>query len=252
MPVDPPEPEPEPEPNPSIPRLPGPPIVHDWRVYAGIAAALAGVLVFALVSINHEMVLAWRRIDAGAVELSGSKIKGPFWMESTFPTSGIISSETGGACLFADLTRFNVPANAPRPCQNHSQCAIQDGSGWDGFCDVDGTKICWVRPGGNEFCNKKPFEPRKIGEIYHTFPDGTAPFDLSTPHYMVNGQLLPFTERFSTRGSPPNQRKIDWRVLTCLNSKFDITNTSATPPCADGVEGNELRVWGPITPLDNP
>jgi hypothetical protein len=123
--------------------------------------------------------------------------------ESTHPTA-IESNGKGGACLIADLNSFGIPAmpgNPTRRCTLNADC--QGGlnvpgtptAGWWGYCDMDGDKKCWVRPGPPPvFCNI----------------NGTVrPLDkvIDTPHVSID----PFKAKFPG--------PVRWRAIACLNGK---------------------------------
>jgi hypothetical protein len=145
--------------------------------------------------------------EPGKVELlnppntPGNQIWATFVMsESTHPTA-IESPGTGGACLLADLNGFNLPNMAsPRNCTKNADCQaglndVTAGTGgWWGYCDIEGDKKCWVRPGiPPKLCKKGALTKDTVNE---------------TPHY----DLDTFKARFP--GS------IRWRAAACLNG-FD-------------------------------
>ena len=120
--------------------------------------------------------------------------------ESTHPTA-IESNGKGGACLIADLNAFGIPVMAGNPtrrCTKNADCQGltipgTNTAGWWGYCDMEGDKNCWVRPGTQPaFCNI----------------NGTIrPLDkvIDTPHVSID----PFKAKFPG--------PVRWRAIACLN-----------------------------------
>src|SRR5262245_40440863 len=231
MPVDP--PEPGPEPTPSIPRLPGPPLVRDWRVLAAIAAALA-----LAASISAILGLYWKGniITAEKVMVVGpDELQGEFTVSTTrFDPRKITSKRTGGACLVADFNDVDIPKmGGNRFCSKNSDCnekTLSDGSiekllptGWGGYCDTQ-AQTCWVRPGSGKdwaLCNKTPmylgppdFDPPPDGEPVYPSPgkrwdDGKYPSNL-TKYKLTKPFNFP-----AGWGRPNYNGPSKWRVAAC-------------------------------------
>ncbi len=162
-----------------------------------------------------------KKISAGAIEFSpeygpaGHKLVGSFKISTSPSQNAIRSNGTGGACLVADLNRFDKPTRASngqnRKCTKNSDCKAGLPSSWSGYCDVDGGKTCWVRPG-----------------------------DLAKPRYPEHAPL----ESFSRVYPGP----VRWRVVACLNG-IDPTTQQYYPGCGvTDPEHKEMRmeVLGPI------
>jgi len=194
-----------------------------------------------------------KKISAGAIEFSpeygpaGHKLVGSFKISTSPSQNAIRSNGTGGACLVADLNRFDKPTRASngqnRKCTKNSDCKAGLPSSWSGYCDVDGGKTCWVRPGpGNaELCNKSlNYTPPRVWEEDVDHPSNTTPFDLAKPRYPEHAPL----ESFSRVYPGP----VRWRVVACLNG-IDPTTQQYYPGCGvTDPEHKEMRmeVLGPI------
>lgn len=211
----------------------------------------------AIAAIGTLGLIAWgqptprRKISAGAIKFSPAtnppKLQGSFKISTSPSQNAIRSNGTGGACLVADLNRFDKPTRASngqnRKCTKNSDCKAGLPSSWSGYCDVDVGKTCWVRPGpGNaELCNKSlNYTPPRVWEEDVDHPSNTTPFDLAKPRYPEHAPL----ESFSRVYPGP----VRWRVVACLNGK-DPTTQQYYPGCgvADP-EHKEMRmeVFGPI------
>lgn len=124
--------------------------------------------------------------------------------DSTHPTA-IASPGTGGACLVADLNAHGLPVmSAPRRCTKNADCqgglgVVGSTEGWWGYCDIEGDKKCWIRPGKQpELCKVGP-QPKDV--------------DVETPHF-------PITAAFKARFPGP----LRWRAVACLNGYNGSTN----------------------------
>jgi hypothetical protein len=159
-----------------------------------------------------------------------SEIKGSFMVYTPILKLGSIQSQgIGGACLVADLNQFGKPDMSGVTggrCKKNSDCQVsrlERDAGWAGYCD-GGTGICWIRPGGDEFCNRsKDYihlpELPPPGKIWEDGIKNTIPKE---PHYFQG--LFPL---------------INWRVVACLNE----TNST---DCGgdDGIK--RIEVFGKI------
>ena len=190
-----------------------------------------------------------KKISAGAIELSPAinphELQGSFMISTSFSKDAIPSNGTGGACLVADLNRFNFPTlsgGQSRKCTKNSDCLVGLPARWSGYCDVDGKRTCWVRPGpdNDDLCNKSPFVPWDEDVEHET---GKIPFDLSMPRYP---ELTPLESFSSTYPGP-----IRWRILACLNGKdlvWDPESGKNMPACAAKGASNQERmlIFGPL------
>ena len=149
-----------------------------------------------------------------------SVIRGSFTIDTPVLKHATIPSQgTGGACLVADLNKFDKPDPSgipPGGCSKNSDCQKVP-TGWSGYCDTEHKK-CWVRPGeATDFCNRsKDYPTPKIWE------DGIKN---PTPPYSVSSFVSP--------GSPV---LVEWRVAACLNQKDPMTGQDK-PGCALEVFG---------------
>lgn len=151
--------------------------------------------------------------EPGRVELAalpnsaGNEIWTTFTIkESTHPTA-IASPGTGGACLVADLNSFDMPvmSDPQRRCTKNADCqggiVNQPGSpteGWFGYCDIDGDKKCWMRPGKQlQLCKIGP-QPQNVS--------------IETPRLPLAG--------FKAAYPGP----VRWRAVACLNGYNGSTN----------------------------
>lgn len=202
--------------------------------------ALIGGLVALVWAVMNLNIRREKTIEAGDIVVSQvsntSEIKGSFkvytpWLKHN---NTILSKGTGGACLVANLNPIypGVPdiSGVPRTrrCSLNSECQKGLETGWFGYCDAGaGTGICWVKPGGDEFCNKSnmppEFPPPIIWQdgITNTVPKSTHYFQASTSN-------------------------IHWRVVACLNG-IDHTGESTTD-CRTG-GSNRIEVFGSPTPV---
>jgi hypothetical protein len=219
------------------------PITSTWKgiIFCAFAAASALGWTWSTQTID-------KKISAGAIECSpeyspaGHKLVGSFRISTSSSTNAIPSNGTGGACLVADLNRFGIPqmsAGQNRKCTKNSDCTVGLPARWSGYCDVDGERTCWVRPGpdNDDLCNKSPSIPWSE-DVDH--PAGKTPFDLSIPRYPEHAPL----ESFSSTYPGP----VRWRVVACLNG-IDPKTQQYYPGCKDiDVAHKEMRmeVFGPI------
>jgi hypothetical protein len=210
-------------------------------------AKYAFPILFAAIAVALFAAPANRAIVPGAVEFSNGKITGSFKVITTGGPDSLLSNGTGGACLFADLNRFNIPSRpTDRTCTDDSQC--QAGlpllglavSEWAGHCDKEGDHKCWVRPGpdDHELCNKQPFIPWPDNKEQKSNPDT---FDLSKRRYEVSGPgpgaaaFESFARKFPGR--------VRWRVVACLNGVF-TPQSGVFPPCATPGSTNRRLEFG--------
>ena len=214
-----------------------------------LLSAFAAALALGLIAWTWGPWILGKKISAGAIELSPAinphLLQGSFMISTSFSKAAIPSNGTGGACLVADLNRFDFPAlsgGQNRKCTKNSDCMAGLPARWSGYCDVDRERICWVRPGpdSNDLCNKSPFEPWKE-DVDH--PAGTMPLDLSKPRYPG---LAPLESFSSTYPGP-----VRWRILACLNGKdlaWDPESGENKPACAakDASDQKRRLVFGPI------
>ena len=191
-----------------------------------------------------------KKITAGEVKFSRETPNKRFVKGSFKVTEGgqgaIPSYGTGGACLIADLNKFNMPPRVNgqrRTCSQLSDC--QDGlpSGGFGYCAdaADGTaeKICWIRPGPDTLlCDKS---------IFHNPP---TVWPLGVDH-----QLTPVDVSASDL-LPQLSGPVRWRVVACLNGKDLVPNPDPGPgepavvaACGGGDLAPPLRleVFGPVS-----
>lgn len=209
----------------------------------------------AIAAIGTLGLIAWgqptprRKISAGAIKFSPAtnppKLQGSFKISTSPSRNAIPSNGTGGACLFADLNRFGIPqmsAGQNRKCTKNSDCTVGLPARWSGYCDVDGERTCWVRPGPDkdDFCNKSPSIPWSE-DVDH--PVGKTPFDLSIPRYPEHAPL----ESFSSTYPGP----LRWRVLACLNGKDLVEDPPGSgnhvPACRakSASDRQRMEVFGP-------
>lgn len=199
-----------------------------------------------------------KKISAGSIEFSpeyspaGHKLVGSFRISTSSSTNAIPSNGTGGACLVADLNQFDIPrmsSGQDRKCTKNSDCNEGLRTGWSGYCDADGERTCWVRPGHGttELCNKSvDYAPPNVWEEDTKHPSNTTPFDLSKPRYpgkLTQGKRTAL-ESFSRAFPGP----VRWRVVACLNG-IDLKTQQYYPGCKDiDVAHKEMRmeVFGPI------
>jgi hypothetical protein len=152
-------------------------------------------------------------------------IKGSFTLSTPMLKLGTIRSQgTGGACLVANLNPYRV-SGVQGGCSKNSDC--QGGlNGWAGYCDGV-TGICWIRPGGDEFCNKSNQYPGfPPGKIWVDGVKNLTPKD--GPH------------SFQELSSAP----VEWRVLACLNG-IDPDTGKDTTDCKTGGP-RRIEVFGKI------
>jgi hypothetical protein len=178
-------------------------------------------------------------IEAGKVEtitvsdpsnhgLDTSEIKGSFRVYTPIlKGKTMISSEgIGGACLVANLNPSypDISTIPGRYCSKNSEC--QGGLtslGWHGYCDA-GTGKCWVKPGGDKFCNKSNIPP------VTKWKDGITNTVPKSPHYFQ-----------------ASTSDIEWRVVACLNRLGSTTENCGDPNNLDGK--NKLQVFGESAPV---
>ncbi len=217
-------------------------------------------VVFVLCAFAAAISLGWtyspqtsgKKISAGAIALSpghgpaGHKLVGSFKISTSPSQNAIRSNGTGGACLVADLNRFGfpqMPSRQDRKCTKNSDCTEGLPAKWSGYCDVDGEKTCWVRPGPDnaELCNKSPnYTPPRVWEEDVDHPSNTTPFDLAKPRYPEHAPLESFSRAYP--------RPVRWRVVACLNG-IDPATQQYYPGCkVPDPEYKEMRmeVFGPI------
>lgn len=191
---------------------------------AGLSAALAGCG-------GNEQQAAVRLVnEPGKVELlsqpnsDGNQIWTTFTIKASTHPTAIESPGTGGACLVADLNAFNLPVMpaGPRSCTLNADCqsglnvAGTPTAGWVGYCDIDGDKKCWVRPGTQPgLCNVGPVI-RPLDTI------------IETPHVSLAA--------FKARYPGP----VRWRTVACLNGYSPPNNRD----CALRDGGNRREVMG--------
>jgi len=197
-----------------------------------------------------------RKISAGAIKFSAAtnppKLQGSFRISTSPSRNAIPSNGIGGACLVADLNQFDIPrmsSGQDRKCTKNSDCNEGLRTGWSGYCDADGERTCWVRPGHGttELCNKSvDYAPPNVWEEDTKHPSNTTPFDLSKPRYpgkLTQGKRNAL-ESFSRAFPGP----VRWRVVACLNG-IDLKTQQYYPGCKDiDVAHKEMRmeVFGPI------
>ena len=216
-----------------------PPMISKAKLMSAIF--IAAVVVWGMLNVNF---LLEKAIDAGKIEiitvsdpsnhgLDTSEIKGSFKVYTpmlkhsiaTIPSEGI-----GGACLVADLKPYNIPTIPTTPgwmCSKNSECQTDlslNHPGWLGYCDA-GTGKCWIKPGGDKFCNKSIMHPG-----VKKWEDGFTNTVPKSPHYF----------QVSTSD-------IDWRVVACLNKLGSTTENCGDPNNLDGK--NKLQVFGEPTPV---
>lgn len=191
------------------------------------------------------------KITAGAILLlpehgpGGYQLVGSFKVSSSPSQKTIRSNGTGGACLVADLNRFEIPtmSGQDRKCARNSDCNVGLPEKWSGYCDVEGGNTCWVRPGPDsaELCNKSPFyTPPRVWEQDVDHPSNTTPFDLAKPRYPEEAPV----ESFSSAYPGP----VRWRVAACLNG-VDPTTQQYYRGCGvidTQYEEMRMEVLGPI------
>jgi hypothetical protein len=175
-------------------------------------------------------------IDPGKIELASppsaasNEIWGSFTIsQSTHPTA-IVSSGIGGACLLADLNHLGIPAmpasNPTRRCTENAECQTGLDSKWFGYCNIEGDKKCWVRPGPN-------FGPDSLCKI--GVPPRPLNSKVDTPHVKLEDLAKQFTYN----------RPIQWRVVACLNGTPATSGPAAgQPPCKNTDGGDRIEVMG--------
>jgi hypothetical protein len=145
-------------------------------------------------------------IEPGKIELASppnaKDIWGSFTIKKSVHSAAIESSGTGGACLLADLNHLGIPtmASPTRQCTSGADCnsfSIPNvtTSSWYGYCDSDGDKKCWVRPG-------KPPDLCNINGTVRPLNEA-----IETPHYRLDSLPVDYS------------RPIRWRVIARLNGK---------------------------------
>ena len=220
------------------------PLIRTGKVI--LLCAIAAAIALGFVAWAYGPWITGKKISAGAIEFSPATnpqtLQGSFKIFTSPSQNAIRGNGTGGACLVADLNRFNFPTlsgGQSRKCTENSDCNQGLPSGWRGYCDADGERTCWVRrgPDKDDLCNKSPFEPWEEG-VDH--PSNTTPFDLAKPRYPEHAPL----ESFSRAYPGP----VRWRVVACLNG-IDPTTQPYHPGCrVTDPEHKEIRmeVFGPI------
>ena len=149
---------------------------------------------------------------------------------------GLSSHGTGGACLVADLNRWNIPDKGYGPngiiyqspylhgkCDYNDQCQNGLDAGWYGYCIENS---CWTRPAPDaDYCvrsaNLNGGKPWALGQrIPIPFRGGFA----DARHVYVNDKVISPIEGVTPSGGK-NRTSIKWRVHTCLNAaEGDIDN----------------------------
>jgi len=189
----------------------------------------------------------------GRVSVNTNKIYGSFVVSPSTAPDAKLSIGTGGACLIADLNRFDYPKRdrrgRARKCSENGDCQTGLPGSWWGYCDSKGEKICWVRPGPDnfQFCNKSVlYDSVRIWEDNKKH-DSNKSFDLSAPRYpwrrgpdLVN---LSFWQRFPG--------PVRWRVVACLNGVF-TPGPGVDPPCGGGDPENRIELMGEPRWLPHP
>lgn len=177
-------------------------------------------------------------------------LRASFTINKSSSPEAIASKGNGGACLIADLNRFDIPRRAPPgataaagltgPCTSNDQCrsaltAPQRAAQWSSYCleesptQVTGSAVvpartsCWTRPGNpHNYCTVEPTRFRADGEVV-AVPLGVA--DLYPPG----------SDGAGTR----------WRLIACLNG---LSDGKANTACATGI-GPSRSALGPILNL---
>lgn len=221
----------------------------------GASIGIAGLIVVLVTVTTSGLYPAGpekRKIDAGIINVTDQpQIQGSFKIYKS-SQGGILSYGTGGACLVADLNP-SIPtmSTAGRKCSKNADC--NEGlpfAGWQGYCDTDGDKRCWVRPGppqSHELCNKSAF----YGPPPQPWPD-----DIWNKSNDPKFDVSLFRQSYPTLRHP-----VRWRVVACLNGA-DLVDDPAhsgtsVPACSvmDTQPNTRLEVFGPPSPprgLQNP
>lgn len=214
-----------------------------------VLSAFPAVITFGLIGWAYGLWTPGKTIKANPIDFSPlsnpKKIQGSFRISSSPSHNAIPSPGTGGACLIADLNQFGIPempSGQNRKCEKNSDCKVGLPERWSGYCDVNGEKTCWVRPGpdNDDLCNKSPSQPW-AEDVDH--PAGKVPFDLTVPRYPAPSPLESFSAVYPGR--------IRWRVLACLNGVDRVTDPvsgETRPPCASPSATDQQRRhdFGPI------
>ena len=203
---------------------------HIRTIRRGALVAAGAMLTLAGCSGNEREAAQVRLVnEPGRVELAalpnsaGNEVWTTFTIkESTHPTA-IASPGTGGACLVADLNSFDMPvmSDPQRRCTKNSDC--QGGinvqgtptQSWAAYCDIDGDKKCWVRPGPQGALCKIGPQPQNVA--------------IETPRFPLDG--------FKATYSGP----VRWRAVACLNGYNPPNNRDCS--LVDG--DNRREVMGP-------
>jgi hypothetical protein len=160
-----------------------------------VLCAMVAAVVLGSVAWTWGPWILGKKISAGAIQFSPDGLSGSFKISTSFSKNAIPSDGTGGGCLVADLNQFDIPrmsSGQDRKCTKNSDCNEGLRTGWWGYCDADGERTCWVRPGHGttELCNKSvDYAPPNVWEEDTKQPSNTTPFDLSKPRYP--GKLTP-------------------------------------------------------------
>jgi hypothetical protein len=231
------------------------------------------VIAFCAIAAGTLGLIAWRwapwilgkKISAGAIHFSSEigpagqftinpdELQGSFKISTSFSKTAIPSDGTGGGCLVADLNAFHIPRIPADPdwkCSRNSDCQELP-SGWAGYCDANGERTCWVRPGPRDdehLCNKSPLVAWREG----IYPSNEKPFNFSAP-YSRSPQLDGSVGLRSFSATYPGP--VRWRVVACLNgihpetgkTKYANAKGEDTRGCAEIDSEYRMEVFGPIT-----
>ena len=170
-----------------------------------------------------------------------TSVEGSFMItNATAQEGGILGDRTGGACVIANLNAKGVPImqTQNRTCTKNTDCQgfnAENGEvGWSGYCDTEGTHVCWVRPGPPEdLCNRSPdHHPTMVWDLNVSYPSNKS-FSLTEKRYKVpspgnSARLQTFLERFGV---------VEWRVVACLNG---INKINGKPFCPAGAPTGPL------------
>lgn len=144
----------------------------------------------------------------------------------------------------ADLNQFDIPrmsSGQDRKCTKNSDCNEGLRTGWSGYCDADGERTWWVRPGHGttELCNKSvDYAPPNVWEEDTKHPSNTTPFDLSKPRYpgkLTQGKRTAL-ESFSRAFPGP----VRWRLVACLFNAATGMTTGASVQLVDKIASDDV------------